>query len=280
MTGRGRAPERLKLIVMADLHLVPPGETSHGLDTAERLRLAVSHVDAEHPDADLCVLAGDLADRGEAAAYAVLGEALEGLRVPWRLTLGNHDDRPTFLAAFPDLAEPATGCVDFALDLRGHRLVVLDSSEPGVVEGVLAAAQLDWLAERLEEGRDRPAIVVLHHHAAPLSLPVDRIRLREPEVFAAVLARHPDLRQVIAGHVHLPSAATWMGVPFVTHGGGHYAVAPGPGEATLRLEGPGQYALVLSDGQGTTTRFVDFIDANAPLPAGQAAEREAPAPAP
>jgi nucleoside-diphosphate-sugar epimerase len=47
----------------------------------------------------------------------------------------------------------------------------------GQSDGALAGIPVD----RLAEAQDRPVIVVLHHHANPLSLPVDAIALRNPQ---------------------------------------------------------------------------------------------------
>ena len=252
-----------KLVVMSDLHLVPEGEVANGLDTADRLSRAVESVNANHADADACLLLGDLADRGERAAYERLRGITSRLTVPLLVTLGNHDDRPTFLDVFGRTHAAETGCVDLVLDVKGTRLIVLDSSEPGVVAGVLSAAQLTWLEARLAEARDRPVIVALHHHANLLSLPVDRIRLEQADAFVAILKTHRDVRQVIAGHVHLVTTGVWRGLPFTTIAGGHYSVTPHipgtPGDQG-RLEGPGQYGVVISDAEATLVHFHDFLD--------------------
>ena len=47
----------LKLIVMSDLHILPPEEIKFGLDTAARFRDAISDVRKYYDDADLCVYA-------------------------------------------------------------------------------------------------------------------------------------------------------------------------------------------------------------------------------
>ena len=54
---------------MSDLHLVPSPELAHGLDAAERLVLGVESINQKYPDADFCVLAGDLVDRGDKESY-------------------------------------------------------------------------------------------------------------------------------------------------------------------------------------------------------------------
>ncbi|WP_375452542.1 metallophosphoesterase [uncultured Devosia sp.] len=257
----------LKFVVMSDLHVMPPGELSMTLDTGARLEQAVDAVIARYGDADFCVLAGDLADLGQPAAYEHLKAIIARLPIPVHITLGNHDDRAAFLAVFgADFAAPETGKVDKVINAGGYRIVLLDSSEPGRVDGVLEASQLDWLRARLAEAHDRPVIVILHHNANALHIESDDIRILQPDGFIDALRTHPDIRQVIAGHVHLTSTATWRGLAFTTLAGGHYScTVDQPNVPMRRLAGPGQMAFVLGTKDSTTVLFDDFIDANAEI---------------
>lgn len=256
----------LKFVVMSDLHVMPEGELSMTLDTGARLEQAVDAVIARYGDADFCVLAGDLADLGQAAAYERLKAILARLPIPVHITLGNHDDRPSFLTVFGDSFIAETGKIDKVIDLKGYRIIVLDSSEPGRVDGVLEAAQIAWLRARLAEAMDRPVIVILHHNANALHIESDDIRILEPSAFIAALKTHPDIRQVIAGHVHLTSTATFRGLPFTTLSGSHYScTVDQPHIPMRRLTGPGQMAFVIGDAESTTVLFDDFIDGSAEI---------------
>jgi len=258
----------LKFIIMSDLHLVPEGQTSITLDTSARLEQAVDAVLARHADAAFCILAGDLADHGEAAAYSRLKTIIARLPIPVHITLGNHDDRPTFLDVFGADHAAETGHVDKVIDAEGYRIILLDSSEPGRVDGVLEEVQLDWLRARLAEAMDRPVIVVLHHNANALHIHSDTIRILEPDAFIDALKTHPDIRQVIAGHVHLTSTAMWRGLPFTTLAGGHYSVdfsVDHPKAPMRHISGPGQMAVVVGTPDRTTVLFDDFIDGNADI---------------
>jgi Icc protein len=259
----------LKFVVMSDLHLVPEGQVSMTLDTATRLEQAVEAVIARHADADFVILAGDLADRGEAAAYERLKTIIARLPIPVHITLGNHDRRPTFLEVFGEEFADETGNIDKVIDAKGYRIIVLDSSEPDRVDGVLEPVQIDWLRARLAEALDRPVIVVLHHNANALHIRSDTIAMLEPADFISALKSHPDIRQVIAGHVHVTSTASWHGLPFTTLAGGHYSVSfniDQPDAPIRRIDGPGQMALVIGTPDRTTVLFDDFIDANATIP--------------
>ena len=255
----------LKFLVLSDLHLMPEGEMSMGLDTAARLETAIEQINDRYGDADFCVLAGDLADLGQAAAYARLKTIIERLNIPVHITLGNHDDRPTFFEVFGQEFAAETGKVDKVIDLKGYRVIMLDSSEPGRVDGVLTVAQIDWLRARLNEALDRPVIVILHHNANALHIEADTIRILEPDAYLDALATHPDIRQVIAGHVHLTSTAMWRGIPFTTLAGSHYSVSfnvDKPKAPFRALSGPGQMAVVVGTPDRTTVLFEDYIDGN------------------
>lgn len=255
----------LKLVVLSDLHIVSEGAVSVTLDTYRRLEQGLAHLNAVHGDADLCILAGDLADTGEEAAYRRLRGLLDGAAMPVEITIGNHDDRDTFVRVFGEGHLSETGHVDKAIDIKGYRIVLLDSAVTGQHGGRLEEAQLAWLTERLSEVPDRPVIVVLHHHANPLSTRVDRIILENGARFAEVLCTHGDVRQVIAGHVHYPSTAIWKGLPFTTLAGGHYSVTAtlDPERDVTRLSGPAQMAVVLADAEQTLVHFDDYINGHA-----------------
>jgi 3',5'-cyclic AMP phosphodiesterase CpdA len=259
----------LKCVVLSDLHIVPEGETSLGLDTTDRLRHCIAAINQRHGDADLVLIAGDLADHGDRASYLRLRETLADLRVPVAITIGNHDDRPVFLDVFGQDHVSATGFVDKVIDLKGYRIILLDSAiTHGRHDGRLEPEQLDWLADHLAAAEDRPVIVILHHHANPLRTAVDSIILENGDAFAEVLGAHPDVRQVIAGHVHYTSTAIWHGIPFTTMAGGHYSVTiPLDGSEPEHLWGPGQMAVILADADHTLVHFDNFLDGNATLSA-------------
>lgn len=261
-----------KIIVMADLHIVPETELSHSLDTNARTQAAIAFINKNHADADLLVIAGDLADHGDAASYRRFKELLPEIDLPYVVTLGNHDNRPNFLAEFGDVADPETGKLDRAVVLDGCGVIILDSSEPGIGGGRLSAAQLDWLSKRIAEYAAMPVVVVLHHNICPLHNQNDRIILEQREAFVEILQQHPDIRTVVSGHVHMTASGTYRGIPFSTFAGNHYSIEPtlqslsGPLPApVLRREGPGQIAVVIVDQDSAVVLKENFLDRHLPL---------------
>ena len=261
----------MKFVVLSDLHLGPPGTVVNGLDPAVRFAAAVDAINRDHANADFVAIAGDLADLGEVQAYRVLRNLLAPLTVPCHITVGNHDNPEAFLSVFgSDLLDPA-GLISKAIDIDGYRVILLDTTTPGTHAGALCERRREWLAARLEEAADQPVIVVMHHHANVLSLPVDAIPLADGAGFAALLKRHPDVRMVISGHVHLTTSGYWHGIPMTTLAGSHYSVnahLPGMSGDQQWLEGPAQLVVVLADADGVTIHFQDYLQRHVELASG------------
>ena len=74
----------LKFIVISDIHIVPQNELCNGIDTFERFDLAIDSINSDHPDADFCILAGDLADKGQIESYLRFNEDVWYWCLKWR----------------------------------------------------------------------------------------------------------------------------------------------------------------------------------------------------
>ena len=117
----------MKIVHLTDLHLGPRELVRFGADQHQRLAAAIDQINALHADAALCVITGDLADRGDLAAYEDLRAELKALALPYRLILGNHDQRCPFLAVFPETVLSPGGFVQSEHDQDGVRLIFLDT---------------------------------------------------------------------------------------------------------------------------------------------------------
>lgn len=262
----------LKIVVMSDLHLMAAGRVKFDIDTAARFDAALQSAARLHADADLCVFAGDIADSAEPEAYALFEAMRKALPLPQRVMLGNHDDREVYLAGAVDPMVLDTGEVAGSVDLKGHRIVMLDTARAGVTEGFITDTCLDWCAAELAEAarQSLQVIVILHHEPIALQMPVDTYRLQEPEELRAVLdASGADIRMVMAGHCHVASAGSWGGYPIVTIPGNQHLVEPylrGRTGQQACYVGPAQYAVLVSDGVDTAVHFQRYTDDAAALP--------------
>ena len=204
----------MKVIQVSDLHFVPPGTRLFGIDPRERLAAAVQDINAKHADAQACLFTGDLADHGTPEAYGALRKVLSDLHLPYRLLIGNHDDRANFIDAFPEAPLDENGFVQSVVQTSAGDLVLLDTHQAGTHAGTFCAARQAWLRARLSDAADRPVYIFMHHPPFDIGIPsLDRIRLLDVENFAAAI-EGADLRHIFFGHVHRPVSGSWRGIPY------------------------------------------------------------------
>lgn len=202
-----------KLIHMSDIHLTAPGQTIGGRDPNANFERALAHAEADHADAELLVITGDLSDWGDRADYVRLKNRLADLPWPVELCIGNHDDRATFLDVFPGRADPE-GFVQGALDTTAGRCLILDTWGPETHAGYYCERRRAWLAGQLANSPG-PFLIFMHHNPMPTHLtPMDQIRLLDDAPFRALVGEHRSkIRHIFFGHCHLPLAGSVAGVP-------------------------------------------------------------------
>lgn len=201
----------MHLILVSDLHLRDPEVSADAAAHAARIGEFLERAVAWSPDPVCCVLAGDLADAGEPAAYAWLKRKLDALRFPTVPMLGNHDDREAFRQVFGTEGTSA-GFLQSTRTVGGVRLVFLDTLSPGLDAGELCGERLDWLDRILAEGGD--ACLFMHHPPCDIGDPVlDPIKLSNSDDLAGLLLKHGNVRQIFFGHVHRTIFLTWNRIP-------------------------------------------------------------------
>ena len=190
---------------ISDLHVGAEGsliETHY--HTSEHLAHTVAAINQLDPLPDAVIATGDLVDGGSAHEYQRLAALLAPLKPPCYLVPGNHDDRENLRAAFAHHGYfPASGYLQYAVDLGPVRLIGLDTNVPGDPGGLLCEERLAWLDARLAEEPERPTLLIQHHPPFRTGLSyMDAMGLRSIDELAAVLAHHTQVERVLCGHLH------------------------------------------------------------------------------
>jgi 3',5'-cyclic AMP phosphodiesterase CpdA len=254
----------MKLIQVSDTHLGEAGERVFGLDPAASLDQCVTHINGNHADAELCLVTGDLVNRGMASEYAGLKRILSRLAMPYRLIPGNHDARETLRAGFPELPFEAGEFLHQSVATSQATVLLLDTHEPGKESGRLCERRLGWIEERLA-GSAQPVLVFMHH--PPLAIghqAMDRMPLRNPGPFLELLGRYrSQVRHVFFGHVHRPFFAVMDGIGYSSVPGTcHQISLMGMERGDLYASSePGGYGVILFDGTGAGVHIQSFAEA-------------------
>lgn len=253
----------MKLIHITDTHLVEPGRALYQADPYERLAQCIDDVVANHGDAAFCVITGDLAHKGEPAAYRGMATQLARLPMPAYPLAGNHDFRAPLVAALPMAPRDEHGFLQGVHRRAEGDFIFLDTLDEGVNGGRYCEKRTAWLTARLDDAGDRPVYLFMHHPPFGIRIPcLDRISLAEPERFAAIVDGRRNIRHLFYGHVHRPVCGSWHGIPVSTMRGLNHqvpfdlaTVSPVP-----KSHEPPAYAIVFIDADQVTVHFHDYLD--------------------
>jgi 3',5'-cyclic AMP phosphodiesterase CpdA len=211
--GDDRAP--FLLLQISDPHI---GANWNDTDPDESLLRAVEAILSLPDRPDALLVSGDLTDNGTPEEYRRVRELLAPLDLTPHVLPGNHDLRAPLREVF-GLPGEDDEPVSHAVDLGPLRLICLDSTIPGDEGGSLDGGRAEWLDATLAEEPEKPTVVALHHPPLRTEIPTfERIGLAPDSIdaLAAVVTGHPQVKRIVAGHVHRSIVAELAGRAVVT----------------------------------------------------------------
>lgn len=217
------------IVVLVTLHIVQLSDLHLGPRLHDKRWAAFERLLADLPTIsggfDRLVLTGDLAAHGERAVY----EALRAKLAPWlpkvHLVPGNHDNASLLKEVFEDRMLKGSPAANFLEDIKGVRLIGLDSSRPWRVSGMLGSRQLAWLSGVLDTVT--PSLLFLHHPPFRVGTWwLDKDRLRDRDALGAMV-RKGRVLGIFCGHVHQELEGRLGSVPVWTTPSTAYQFKPG-----------------------------------------------------
>jgi len=238
------------LVQLSDLHV---GGSENGVDPIPRLEAVIEAVRGLPNRPDAVLVSGDLTDDGAAGGYRLAREMLACLDAPLHVIPGNHDDRRQLREVF-DLPGAGDEPVNYSVEVKGLRLVAFDSIVPGQDPGDFPPEQLRWLDRELAARPESPTLLALHHPPLATGIPEwDAINLLAPqrEALAGVVARHPQVRAIVGGHLHRVAASVLAGRPVLAAPSTYWQVSPNfeQEEKYCMVDSPGFAIHALRDGE-------------------------------
>jgi len=181
----------------------PVKEEEHEwVNMADSLAQAVREVIALNPRPANLIVNGDCAlSRGTVAEYKEFLRLIEPIReagITVHITIGNHDTREKLWQMLPFLKKEQMGVHADVLELPHANIVLLDSGKRGVVED----KQLSWLAQQLDDRKNKPALVFAHYNP----LPTHGIRpirgMKNGKALLKLIATRKHAKAFFHGHTH------------------------------------------------------------------------------
>lgn len=190
--------DKVKFAVISDIHVSIPEQkgVTDGYQLGLKTQMLTESTVAELnkiPDLNFVLVAGDLTRDAEPWNVDQVKRMLDGLKVPYYVTLGNHDqslvphdkkDQPVGLSKYGVAAAfigktggMVPGKTYYSQELaKDLVLVTLDSPNPQVFvpevgmpsfSGRIDAGQMKWLESTLKANQKKTIIVLLHHGLIP-----------------------------------------------------------------------------------------------------------------
>lgn len=245
--------QTLQIVQITDTHLGGAADfTLQGVNCRESLDSVLELVQRQHPDPDLVLVTGDIAQDGSAEAYRYFQQKMQVFKCPVFWLAGNHDDWPTMLGVVGGLPE-----LEKIFDAAAWRLIFLDSAVPDQIHGFLPARELDFLDQALAQARDRYALVCLHHHPVDTSCQwLNGIGVHNRRDLFARLDGHPQVRGLLWGHVH-QEMDQWRGeLKLMATPSTCFQFEPGSRDFRIGSQAPGYRWLELQPDGGIETGVI------------------------
>ncbi len=246
-----------QVVQISDTHLFADASRELlGLRTVESLSAVIASIKALHSQPDLILLTGDLSQDETPYSYERLRDLITPLGIPAYWLPGNHDQQVPMLEL---LLQSATISGEKVFQHRGWNFILLNSAQPGRVEGHLPAAALQELEQTLQQMLAQPTLIALHHPPCPIgSAWMDQISLQESEAFCDLVERYPQVKLVLFGHIHQAFAARRRGVQYWGCPSTCVQFKPQQSNFTIDEQQPG-YRLITLHADGTVETAVQRV---------------------
>ena len=190
----------ISVLHLTDPHIrAKPEDTLLGVNTAYYFNAVLECAFASGQSYDLCLLTGDLAQDPCKASYQYILDRLQTHHTPCICLPGNHDVFSIMRAVF-NLAN--INCIKHKI-LGKWQIIALNSQIPGANGGYLAAEELGFLTQTLNEYSDLYTLIAIHHHCLPTeSRWMDTMIVQNAQALFDAVKPYPAVKIIIHGHIH------------------------------------------------------------------------------
>lgn len=189
-----------QILQITDLHiLADSGQTMSGVDTEKTFRQVLNGAMVKHPNIDLILITGDLAQNPCPSSYQRIAKELEKHQIRTLCLPGNHDDVSLMENIFN------TDLINCNKHFRSQywQVICLNSKKTGSQSGFLEKEELDYLSLILKKNAELYTVIAVHHHPVSCnSLWVDKMIIENSDELFRRIHQHPQVKVINCGHIH------------------------------------------------------------------------------
>ncbi len=248
----------LRILQLSDCHLLEkPGQKLMGVDTELSFHQVLQHLRSHSLwPPDLILLTGDLVQDPFKDNYRRLLQTMDSLNIPWVCLPGNHDSLQLMETI---LCKKGSHCAK-RISSPDWQIICLDSHKENTHRGHLRQQELDFLFQCLSNDPQRTALIALHHPPIAVgSAWMDTMKLDNGGEFLALVARFPQVKGIIFGHVHQVFTAHYGPIPLWSVPSTCFQFKPGSKDFALDRLPPGYRWLELYAG-GRLETWVERLE--------------------
>ncbi len=251
------ATQALTILQLTDLHILPSSEdTLMGVNTELYWESVLTMAIQNHPESDLIIVTGDLAQEPSQASYQRILETLSRTSIPSICLPGNHDDYPMMLQT---LNRETINC-NKQIVFDQWQIISLNSQIIGETGGFLSDTELDFLETSLNRKPGLHSLVTFHHHCVPTgSQWMDTMLIGNSDQLFQRLANYPQVRAITTGHIHQELEINHNGITVYGSPSTCFQFKPQSRSFALEQTAPG-YRWFKLHGDGTITSAVERIE--------------------
>lgn len=222
------------VLQLTDLHLFEDCQkTAQAASCQQHFESILNQALAEALRCDLILVTGDLVNEVKSSIYDRIFDRLTRTGLPFACVAGNHDvtdetntDLPFEQRALIARASDPRLVEQHVIDTPDWQVLLINSTIPGVVAGLISADNIEWLRRQLSRC-DKPALLALHHHVLPMqSAWIDAHMAQDAEEMWKMLSEFPHLKIIINGHSHQEQTLHHQGVTVYTTPSTSYQFKP------------------------------------------------------
>lgn len=204
---------------ISDTHITAQNKKAYGIaPTGDNLIRCIEDINQLIPRPDLLLMTGDITNSNLEEEFKQAYKILNNINIPYFVIPGNHDDSRVVKSTFDKhCPTSSTEFINYVIDDYVVRFIAMDTTIKGKGGGELCDTRLIWLEKHLNENKNKPTIIFMHHPPVKVGvIESDIDGFIGADKLGQIVKKYSNIERIICGHVHLQTHTLWNGTVVTT----------------------------------------------------------------